>query len=105
MFKVVSKEHALTWGDFPAPAEYAAKLRRDDFYKFQPLHPKLIGAMEQVLHTDIPMLMRMLPDEAAYAYAAAEDPARSSGGASRQERPTTARLQPAPTPPRGADPA
>jgi len=72
VFKQVSKDHALTWGDFPSPAEYTAKLKRDDFYKFAPLHPKLIGAMEQVLHTDIPKLMRMLPDEAAYAYAAAE---------------------------------
>ena len=68
----VAKEHSLTWGDFPKPAEYAAKLKRDDFYKFQPIHPKLLSAMEQVLHTDIPKLMRMLPEEAAYAYAAAE---------------------------------
>ena len=72
VFKQVAKNHSLTWGDFPQPAEYKSKYRRDDFYKFSPLHPKLIGAMEQVLHTDIPQLMSMLPDEAAYAYAAAE---------------------------------
>ena len=41
---------------------YKAKLKRDDFYKMAPLHPKLIAAMEQVLHTDIPKLMAMLPD-------------------------------------------
>jgi hypothetical protein len=72
VFKQVAKNHSLTWGDFPQPLEYKSKYRRDDFYKFAPLHPKLIGAMEEVLHTDIPKLMAMLPDEAAYAYAAAE---------------------------------
>jgi hypothetical protein len=108
VFKTVAKNHALTSGDFPSASEYRTKFKRDDFYKFQPLHPKLIGAMEQVgipiklsthslylsiylyiyisrynyqltggrmeqvLHTDIPALMAMLPDEAAYAYAAAE---------------------------------
>eukprot|EP01045_Picozoa_sp_COSAG04_P011530 COSAG04_NODE_744_length_10648_cov_52.358233_2_plen_93_part_00 len=58
----VAKNHSLTWGDFPDHRVYKAKLKRDDFYKMAPLHPKLIAAMEQVLHTDIPKLMAMLPD-------------------------------------------
>ena len=48
VFKTVAKNHALTSGDFPSASEYRTKFKRDDFYKFQPLHPKLIGAMEQV---------------------------------------------------------
>ena len=58
----MAKNHSLTWGDFPDHRVYKAKLKRDDFYKMAPLHPKLIAAMEQVLHTDIPKLMAMLPD-------------------------------------------
>eukprot|EP01047_Picozoa_sp_COSAG01_P065532 COSAG01_NODE_8870_length_2631_cov_3.138231_3_plen_115_part_00 len=46
----------LSWRPVLRYGRYRDKLKDADFYQFAPLHPKLISAMDQVLHTDVIMM-------------------------------------------------
>jgi hypothetical protein len=42
LFQEICRTNNLTWGDFPPPQIYREKLGEEDFYKFAPMHAKLL---------------------------------------------------------------
>jgi len=61
VFKTVLKKYNLAAGDFPDFAEFQAKLKEQDFTKFNTLKPKLIEDIESCMGHDFPRLMESLP--------------------------------------------
>ena len=52
---------------------------RYDFAAYEPVHPKLVHAVDQLLVTELPLLMKMLPTDAECRAWEAED----AGGAAK----------------------
>ena len=56
-------QHEISPGDFPNLQRMQENLQYHDFTKFNPLRPKLIEKVDQMLSNDIARLMAMLPQE------------------------------------------
>jgi hypothetical protein len=62
-FQAVVQAHDLSAGDMPDPAAFARVYAQVDFGAFQPVDPKLVTTVEQLLVKELPLLMRLLPSE------------------------------------------
>lgn len=60
-FKAVSKKHNLPKGDFPNPKRFVATLEKFKIHEFKKMPAKMMQAMDEVLSTDMPKLMAMVP--------------------------------------------
>jgi hypothetical protein len=65
VYRQIQREHNISPGDFPPIERMKEMLKEQDFNKFQPLKPKLIERVDQMLSDDISRLMQMIPQEEA----------------------------------------
>ncbi|XP_064623632.1 EH domain-containing protein 3-like isoform X2 [Lineus longissimus] len=65
IYKQIQREHNISPGDFPPIERMRDMLKDQDFSKFQPLKPKLIERVDNMLADDIARLMQMIPQEEA----------------------------------------
>ncbi|BFU21182.1 EH-domain containing protein putative [Entamoeba histolytica] len=63
VFNIIMRKYNLAAGDFPPIQLYKEKLNELDFTKFPKLDTKLIASIDDVLGTDIPMLLKKYPME------------------------------------------
>ncbi|KAL7711574.1 EH domain-containing protein [Entamoeba marina] len=63
VFNTVLKRYNLAIGDFPPFESYKEKLAELDFSKFPKLDMKLINSIDQILGTEVPMLLKKYPME------------------------------------------
>jgi len=63
IFRRIQMQHEISPGDFPNLQRMQENLQYHDFSKFNPLRPKLIEKVDQMLNYDIARLMAMLPQE------------------------------------------
>ncbi|XP_006136615.2 EH domain-containing protein 1 isoform X1 [Pelodiscus sinensis] len=59
----IEREHQISPGDFPSLRKMQELLLAQDFSKFQPLKPKLLDAVDDMLANDIARLMVMVRQE------------------------------------------
>ncbi|KAE9553606.1 hypothetical protein FO519_003201 [Halicephalobus sp. NKZ332] len=67
IYEQLQKEHSISPGDFPDVNKMREHLQNADFTKFNPLKPKLLEVVDQMLATDIARLMAQIPKEEAIA--------------------------------------
>jgi len=63
IYQEVAEERSLPLGDFPDIRHLAEVLAGKDFTKFKGVDPKKMEALDQMLSSDIPQLLKMLPGE------------------------------------------
>ncbi|ELP94307.1 EH domain containing protein, putative [Entamoeba invadens IP1] len=61
VFNAVMIKYQLTAGDFPPIEVYKERLQNVDFAKFPKLDMKLLAAVDEVLSTDVPTLLKKFP--------------------------------------------
>lgn len=64
IFRRIQMQHEISPGDFPNLQRMQENLQYHDFTKFNPMKPKLLEKVDQMLSGDIARLMAMLPQEA-----------------------------------------
>lgn len=64
IFRRIQMQYEISAGDFPNLQRMQENLQYHDFTKFNPMKPKLIEKVDQMLSSDIARLMAMLPQEA-----------------------------------------
>ncbi|ESO84446.1 hypothetical protein LOTGIDRAFT_196647 [Lottia gigantea] len=64
-YALLQREHQISPGDFPNLKRMQEQLQFHDFTKFQPLKPKLLDNVDQMLATEIARLMQQIPQEEA----------------------------------------
>jgi hypothetical protein len=60
-FKVVSEKYNIPKGDFPNPQRFVKSLEHFEIHKFPKMKKEIMAAMEEVLTTDMPKLMALVP--------------------------------------------
>uniref|UniRef100_A0A7E4WA65 EH domain-containing protein 1 n=1 Tax=Panagrellus redivivus TaxID=6233 RepID=A0A7E4WA65_PANRE len=65
IFEQLQREHNISPGDFPDVEKMRAHLQNADFSKFNPIKPKLLEVVENMLSSDITRLMSQIPKEEA----------------------------------------
>ncbi|XP_030648822.1 EH domain-containing protein 2 [Chanos chanos] len=63
IFTRIQQLHQISPGDFPDCAKMQERLMSQDFTKFKSLKPKLMATLDELLSTDIAMLMPLLRQE------------------------------------------
>jgi len=63
VYKEISKETNVPLGDFPEPRMMQEKLAACDFKNFKKVDKKKMDALEQMLATEVPKLLSMIPAE------------------------------------------
>ncbi|PWA27860.1 hypothetical protein CCH79_00000097 [Gambusia affinis] len=63
IYKRIEREHQISPGDFPNLKKMQDQLQAQDLTKFQPLKPKLLEAVDDMLATDIASLMVLVRQE------------------------------------------
>lgn len=71
IYEQIQREHGISAGDFPDINKMRENLQNVDFTKFNPLKPKLLEVVDQMLATDIARLMAQIPKEEAMTIAPA----------------------------------
>ena len=79
VFREVAQANKLSTGDFPTAKLFADSFAKYDFAAYEPVNPKLVHAVDQLLVTELPLLMKMLPTDAECRAWEAED----AGGAAK----------------------
>jgi len=62
-FKQIADQHGLTLADFPNPNKFSQIIANHDIKAFPKIKPKYLEGIDQVLHKEVPRLMKMLPGE------------------------------------------
>merc|ERR1719284_1156617 len=62
-FKQIADQHGLTLADFPNPNKFTQIISNHDIKAFPKIKPKYLEGIDQVLHKEVPRLMKMLPGE------------------------------------------
>jgi len=62
-FKQIADQHGLTLADFPNPNKFTQIIANHDIKAFPKIKPKYLEGIDQVLHKEVPRLMKMLPGE------------------------------------------
>lgn len=63
IYHEISREKNLPLGDFPDPRIMQERLRNKDFTTFKPVDPQKLEALEELLGTDLPKLLQLIPEE------------------------------------------
>ncbi|MEQ2183811.1 3-hydroxyisobutyryl-CoA hydrolase [Goodea atripinnis] len=63
IYKCIEREHQISPGDFPNLKKMQDQLQAQDLNKFQPLKPKLLEAVDDMLANDIASLMVLVRQE------------------------------------------
>lgn len=63
IFRRIQMQHEISAGDFPNLQRMQENLQYHDFTKFNPMKPKLMEKVDEMLTHDITRLMAMLPQE------------------------------------------
>lgn len=79
VFREVAQANKLSTGDFPTAKLFTDSFAKYDFTTYEPVSPKLVHAVDQLLVTELPLLMKMLPTDAECRAWEAED----AGGAAK----------------------
>jgi GTP-binding protein EngB required for normal cell division len=67
VYQEIAKERGVALGDFPDPKMMQEKLGPLDFKKFSKLDKKKMDALDEMLNTEVPKLLQMIPSEAETA--------------------------------------
>jgi GTPase SAR1 family protein len=62
-FKQIADQHGLTLADFPNPNKFTQIISNHDIKAFPKIKPKYLEGIDQVLHKEVPRMMKMLPGE------------------------------------------
>lgn len=65
IYREIAREKNLPLGDFPEPRMMQERLKSMDFSTFKPLDPARIQAVDELLFTDLPKLLQLIPEEQA----------------------------------------
>lgn len=85
IFEQVAVANKLSSGDFPNAALFTESFAQFDFNTYEPVNEKLIQAVDQLLVSELPLLMKMLPTDAECKAWEAEDQGEAPAAAASTE--------------------
>jgi len=71
-FKKISEKHGLTLSDFPNPKRFASIVKNHDLAKMSKVKKEYLEKINTCLHSEVPRLMKLLPNESTAAAASGE---------------------------------